>query len=283
MSSGAEPLWRHWSRELPWALIGHVCTVVGVVYVAIATLGYAGIGGCVGGDIVACDAAAYYFTDHGPYAWADAPSGVPPYRYSPAYLWAFAPFRLLNFDGFVWVWAGLHVAALVWLRAGWMLAIPGVNEDVIRGNINVFVAVAIVLAVRYPAAWVFVLLTKVLPGLGVVWHVARREWSAVAVAVGLTAAIIAVGFLVEPGLWIQWFETVGRGADTYQRTELVPLPIRVLVAVAVVAYAGKTSRAWLLPFGILVGWPAWFPPAFMILAAVPRLLERGLRFVRTRD
>lgn len=251
---------------LYWLLV-----VVGTAYVAGSLLGITGIGGC-DGPIVACDAAAYYFTDHGPYRWADAPPGVPPYRYAPIYLWAFAPFHLLPFDIFVWVWAALHIAALLWLRAGWMLAVPGMNEDVIRGNINVFIALALVLAVRHGGPWAFLLLTKVTPAIGMVWHVIRREWSALALAVAVTLAITAIGITFQPDLWRDWVESLAGAPANYRGVDLfLPLPLRLAVGVLVVTFAAMTSRAWLLPVGILAAWPGLLPPAFMVLASIPRL------------
>jgi hypothetical protein len=253
--------------SIPWPRVGHALTVVGVVYVALAIAGLAGIGGCNGGEIVACDAAAYYYADG-----YNPVSITPQYGYSPAFAWAFAPFRLLPFDAFVWVWAGLHVAALLWLRAGWFLAIPGVNEDVIRGNVTVFVALAVVLALTrrspiHAAAWTFPLLTKVLPGVGVIWHMARREWTALAVALGSTLAVVAIGALVAPQLWVEWVELLS-GEGTGTAGSLVP---RLILAAGIVAYAGLTSRAWLVPVGMLVGWSYLWLPAFMVLAAIPRL------------
>jgi len=37
-------------------------------------------------------------------------------------------------------------------------------------------AVAIAVGFRYPAAWALVLITKVTPGIGLVWFAVRREW-----------------------------------------------------------------------------------------------------------
>ena len=47
-------------------------------------------------------------------------------------------------------------------------------------------AAAIALGFRYPAAWSFLLLTKVTPGIGLVWFAVRREWRPLAIALGFT-------------------------------------------------------------------------------------------------
>jgi hypothetical protein len=239
----------------------------GLVYCAASIAGLTGIGGCAG-DIVACDAAAYYYAD----GYQDVPS-TPQYGYSPAFLTLIAPLRLLPWEAFVWVWFGLHVAALAWLRAGWLLAIPGINEDVIRGNVTVFVALSVVIAMRYGSAWAFPLLTKVLPGVGVVWHAARQEWRQLAWAAGVTGGIVGIGLLVNASAWEEWVQLL-TGAEPG-----VGLYVRVAVAIAVIAYAGRTSRAWLIPVGMIVAWSFITPPVLMMLAAVPRLRS----FVASRD
>ena len=247
-----------------WPSIYWVLTLTGAVFCVLAIAGVGGIGGC-GGDIVACDAASYYYADgYEPVAF------TPQYGYSPAFLTAFAPFRLLPFDVFVWVWAALHVAGLLWLRAGFMLAIPGVNEDVIRGNITVFIGIAIVVALRHSAAWAFPLLTKVLPGVGMVWHMVRREWRSLAIATAVTLSIVVVGVAVNRQAWVDWV-TLLQGEGTSAAGFLIP---RIVLGALVVGYAGLTSRAWLVPVGALVAWSVPWLPAFMVLAAIPRLRQR---------
>jgi hypothetical protein len=252
-----------WVRYSPaWPYLYWGLTILGAVYCAAAIAGQTGIGGCAG-DIVACDAAAYYYADG--YVPVE---GVPQYGYSPAFLVLFAPFRLLSFDVFLLVWFGLHVAALLWLRAGWFLAIPGANEDVIRGNVTVFICVALVLALGGRAwAWAFPLLTKVLPGVGMVWHLVRREWRSLAIATGATFAVLLVGVAVDPQAWVEWVELL-QGHGTGTAGNLLP---RLVLAAGIVAFAGLTSRAWLVPIGMIAGWSFIGPPVLMMLAALPRL------------
>ena len=52
------------------------------------------------------------------------------------------------------------------------------------------------------------LLTKITPAIGMVWHLVRREWRELGIAVGVTAAVVAIGFIVNPGLWRAWFDTL---------------------------------------------------------------------------
>lgn len=254
-----------------WRTIYWTATGLGALYVSLALAGFAGIGGCVGGTIVSCDAAAYWYATPSLYEPQTVP-GVPPYLYSPAFAWVTAPFRWIPFDVFVWVWAALHVAALLWLRAGWMLAVPGMNEDVIRGNINTFVALAIVLGLRHGGPWALVLLTKVAPAVGLVWHLVRREWGHLAWAVGMTIVVVVLGLALAPDLWLRWVEVLRASPTDYAgAAQGIPWVVRSAIAALVVGYAAYSSRAWIVPIAVLAAWPGFLPPAGIVLAAVPRL------------
>ena len=98
------------------------------------------------------------------------------------------------------------VGNLIWLggrgvRVLWLLALPPVALELYHGNVHLWIAAAIVLGFRYPWTWAFVLLTKVTPGLGLVWFAARREWRSLAIALGVTAAIVAVSLVLDRQLW----------------------------------------------------------------------------------
>ena len=74
------------------------------------------------------------------------------------------------------------------------------------GNISLLLAVAIVVGFRWPAAWALILLTKVSPGIGLLWFAVRREWRNLAIALGATAAVVAVSAVIMPGAWLEWLE-----------------------------------------------------------------------------
>ena len=84
------------------------------------------------------------------------------YSYSPAFAQLIWPFTLLPWPVFAAAWTLGSIACLFWMRVPWMLAFPGVIDDILRGNIHVFLAAAIVLAIRgFPAAWTFGIVTKI--------------------------------------------------------------------------------------------------------------------------
>jgi hypothetical protein len=190
-------------------------------------------------------------------------------RYSPAFYVVIAPLRALPWEAFLAVWIALHFVAIAWLGP-WTIVFA--FDDVIRGNITTFLAVAVVFAVRGQAwAWAAVLLTKVTPGVGVLYHVGRREWRAVGFAFGATLLLVAVTW--PTGLWPDWFEALAAAPDNYPTVDLfAPLPVRF--AAGAVLCLAAARWVWLLPVGMIVAMPGLLPSSFALLAALPRLLRR---------
>ena len=133
-------------RRYPHLLTGiyWTVTVIGAVWCFLIVFGYVGYGLCGNTQTVTCDSYSFWAADSTPYTWETNLE----YRYSPAFLWAIGPIKWLPFDAFLAIWTGLHIVALIWLRAGWFLIVPGLNDDVLRGNISTFIAVFAVLAIR---------------------------------------------------------------------------------------------------------------------------------------
>ena len=108
------------------------------------------------------DAHAYWAVDVAdPYR---LPSGTPDaFLYSPPFVYVFGVLHELPWPVFHALWLGVTLAALVWLAREWtlqMLAIPPVFNEVFFGNINLLIAVVVVLGLRRPAAWAFVFLRR---------------------------------------------------------------------------------------------------------------------------
>jgi hypothetical protein len=242
-----------------------------LLYCVLAVTGTVPYGDTPEGQIVMADGAAFYFLNEPPYDWTDRPPGVAEFRYSPAFLWVTAPLRLLPWAAFAAVWFSAHIVVLLYLRVPWMLAFPGVVDDVVRGNINLFIALVIVLVVRNrttAALWATILLTKVTPGIGVIWHAGRREWRQLAIALGVTGGIVVVGVLADPELWAQWVQSLGAGVESYRTVDfLAPLPVRVLAGILICAVAALSGRAWVLPIGMLIALPGLWPSSFALLTA----------------
>ena len=199
------------------------------------------------------------------------------YIYAPPFAQAIAPLALLPWPAFAALWAGLAWAALWWMLLPVRLA-PRIPLFVIfltvAGNAAVFVALAI--ASRRAAAWAFVLLTKVTPGVGLLWYVVRREWRGLLVACGATLAVTTLSFALAPDLWFQWTSVIladsgHHGGIVTPLLPQVPLAVRVAGAGLLVAWGARNDRAWVLAVAALFANTDLLASSLPLLAAVPRL------------
>lgn len=221
-----------------------------------------------GGAPESQDSKAYYLAGlDDPYGRGDVGNDYA-FLYSPAFSQLMVPFRLLPIGVFPAVWTMLLIAALAW-TAG-RLALPllllqPVVASIALGNIEILMAAAIVAGFRYPATWSFILLSKLTPGVGLVWFAVRREWRSLAIALGVTAAIVAVSVVLAPRLWGDWLALLGRNRDVDFRLPVVPGPLvlRVAIAAALIAWGGLTERRWTVPVGAALAVPVGY---FTLLA-----------------
>ena len=182
-----------------------------------------------------------------------------------------SPLRALPWPIFVGLWTAILLGVLYWLARPLLflplvvLALP----EIWGGNITILLAAAIVIGLSRPAAWAFPLLTKVTPGLGLLWFGVRREWSSFVLALAATVAIIALTAIVTPGLWADWFALLASstGSSTVPGSIPVPLLVRLPVAAAVIFYAARRGQPWLLPVGVLLAMPVIWWGSLVILAA----------------
>jgi hypothetical protein len=122
------------------------------------------------------------------------------------------------------------------------------------GNPQILIAAVCVIGFRYPAAWAFVLLTKVAPGVGVLWFAVRHEWRNLGIALGVTAAVVCASVVVAPGAWGEYLRFITANADAASPVPVVPIPfiVRFPMSVALIAWGARTDRRWTVP--IAVGW-----------------------------
>jgi hypothetical protein len=231
---------------------------------------------------VGFDAFAYWSLsiDH-PYATHIG--GLGSFLYTPVLARAFAPASNLDWPAFLWLWLAVLLGTALWLggrsRWLWVLAFPPVALELYHGNIHLLIAAAIALGFRYPAAWAFVVLSKVTPGVGLLWFLVRREWRSLAIALGATAAIVAVSLVFDLRLWQEWFDrqVIGSLSEAPNQPHLdIPLLVRLPIAAVVVAWGARTDRKWTVPLAAALAMPVLWIAAFSVLAAIPALGRRGL-------
>jgi hypothetical protein len=267
-------VWRDVTRA-PWRMLA----VFGGVALLLTVL----LGAWPGWSASPTDAHAYWDVDAGaPYGArrVGAPDG---FFYSPAFAQLVRPLQALPFDAFAAVWRSLSITALLVVGAAPMLAFPPVVEDLVRGNIHILLAACIVLGFRVPALWAVVLLTKLTPGIGLVWFAVRREWDALSTALAATLAVVLGSMLIGGSqVWLDWVDALAGNVDSlrsyaYLGIEVPPLVLRLPIAVLIVAWGGLTDRRWAVPLGALLALPVLWPSSFALLAAIPLLRGRGAR------
>lgn len=222
------------------------------------------------------DAYAYWsVNDVDPYRMVAGELGAFPY--SPVAVRLFDPVGAVSWVDFLWVWEWVLIGTALWLggrRALLVLAFPPVAIELYHGNIHLLIAAAIALGFRYPVFWAVPLLTKVTPGVGLVWFAARREWRHLGIALAFTAMIAVVSLAIDGRLWVVWIREGLLGALSHpvaQPSIAIPLVVRLPAALAIVFWGARTDRAWTVPLAATLALPILWVAGFSILAAIPAI------------
>lgn len=219
------------------------------------------------------DAYCYWFPSLAdPYArseWTDPIA----YVYSPAFLQLLTPIRALPWQAYMAVWTLIQLGAVFvltgrrWFALGVVLGIM----EIAGGNIHILLAAAMVLGFRWPWTWSLVLLTKITPGIGLLWFLVRREWRQLAIALGGTVLIVVVSFALMPDAWFRWSEVLRNVAGRDGTWAAVPIPflLRAPFAAALVVWGARTDRRWTVPVAGMLALPAlWYGGFAMLLAVI---------------
>jgi hypothetical protein len=192
---------------------------------------------------------------------------------------------IMPFEVFTFVLRAAELAVLA-LVAGPALVvalfIPAVAIEINAANINLLLVGAVLIGFRHPWAWALIILTKVTPGVGVLWFAVRREWRNLAVALGATLAFAVVSRAVSPGLWQQYI--VGLATEPGGQWIWLKVPL----AVVVVVWGARNDHRWALMLAVFLALPRWYylSPVLLVglfpLVRLPRPLpgEAWLRSVR---
>jgi hypothetical protein len=197
-------------------------------------------------------------------------SGLDLFRHSPAVA------QVASLMGWMpWIVAQLGFLAfqigVIVLMAGrrwpYVVLFPGVFWNLYFGNVDLLLAAALVAGFRFPGAWALMFLTKISPGIGVLWFAFRGEWRNFGIALATTALIVGFSFALAPDLWFRWIEALQVWARLPQMALVPPLLVRLAVSVLLIWFAARTDRRWMLPIACLIAIPnPWFV-TFAILGA----------------
>jgi Glycosyltransferase family 87 len=229
------------------------------------------------------DADAYRLIDsHNPYLMSSA-GNEHAFLYSPAVAQLLAIVDGVPQPVFYGLLAGLSLGSLVYLLGvGWgaailLVPVPFLWQDLLTGNIHLVLAAAVVMSFRWPATWAIVFLTKVTPGIGLIWFAVRREWRRLAIALGATAAIVAASFALTPSVWFDWVRvlTLNAGGPVGGLSVPIPLVVRLPAAVLLVVWGARTNRPWTVPMAGFLSLPIiWIWDGFAMLTGTAAVILR---------
>jgi hypothetical protein len=183
--------------------------------------------------------------------------------------------QAMPFDAF---YTGLRVVEMIALALivgpaiGLALLIPAVAIEINAANVNLILVGAVLLGFRYPWTWAFVILTKVTPGVALLWFAVRREWRHLAIALGATVAVVVVSYLIAPWMWGSYLSQLAQEPDESPFTFWVRLPFAILFVI----WGARTDRRWALIVAVFLLLPRWYYLSPVILVG----LFRTVRFPR---
>jgi hypothetical protein len=228
------------------------------------------------------DAHAYYASWTGG-LYEELPGTRDAYNYSPLFAQAIWPLTLLPWPVFCAFFVGGAAAGVLWLARPlpvvlavglWLFCLP----EILSGNIFWLLAVMAVIGFNRGSPWCVVAFTKVLPCLGPIWFLVRREWRYLAGFAAASASLLLVSFAISPGEWLSWVaflrDSAGDASGKVYVTPFAvafPLSVRFPCAIVLTLYAARTDRRWLVPVAMLLASPVVGWGSFALLAAIPRL------------
>lgn len=224
---------------------------------------------------------AYWSTRFGLDYTTARPGDSGAYLYSPAFAHLISPITALPLPLFAAVWTALIAGTLYWLaswRGFFIGLLAPVTMSIAIGQTDLLMAAAIVIGFRWPAVWLLPIVTKLTPGIGLLWFAARREWRSLAIATWATLAVASVSFLVDPSAWFGWFAMLGRmefptpGAGVYLP---VPVWVRLPLVALLILWGARSNRRWVLPVAITFSLPTVWINTPAILVAIAPLIGWG--------
>lgn len=231
-----------------------------------------------GGSVI--DAWVYHTADLD-HLYAGSSVATATYNYSPAFAWWTTPLRALPWPVFHTLVIGLEVVSLAYLVSAPLAAVlilaqaPLVFLELDVGNLNLLTAAFVVAAVRAPALWAFPLLTKVTPGVGLVWYAVRLEWRALGVALIATLLFALPAVILMPGAWGEWLTVLsGNVGASEELLRTIPVLLRLGLAAVVVAWGAATGRLWAVPLGAAVAVTSQ-AVGWLIVLGIVRLYRDG--------
>lgn len=253
-------LGERWQLGVPTLLLA-ISTGICVQVLVLLTLS--------GGDPV--DALCYWLTNPAvPYNRVQSAFGYPPVAAQLA-----APLFQMPFPAFAFLLRVFEVASLVLLTgplAGALIFTTPVASEINAANINLPIAVVMVLGFRWPALWVLPLLTKPSMGVGLLWFVFRGEWRKAAIPIAIAGALALGSFLFNQRVWFEWVQWLRDNPQVGEWPYPYPLWARLPISLALVIWGARTNRPWAVAVASALALPRLYYQSPAILIAVVPLI-----------
>jgi hypothetical protein len=272
-------------RNVNWLrLIRDVLYIAGIAFAVVFWLYYQG-----GGE--PSDAHAYWVADP-QHLYPHLELARDGYYYTPAFELFVSWTRVIPFEVFVALYRAILLAAVVYMAGPFTLFVlltNPVGSEINAGNIQILMALAIVWGFRHPWTWAFVLVTKVTPGVGLIWFAVRREWRNLAIVGAATAALVGASLLLSGGQWPAYIALISQGAAPAAKPYYLTLFDRLPWAIALVTVGALGNWKWTVPAAACLALPVFYPISWsLMLGCLPfiritigRLLaERGYSLER---
>jgi uncharacterized protein YjeT (DUF2065 family) len=187
----------------------------------------------------------------------------------------------MPFETFTFLLRAAEMIVLVAIAGSatfFVLFIPAVAIELNAVNVNLLIVGAVLIGFRYPFAWAFVILTKLSPGIGLLWFAVRREWRNLAIALGATILVAGVSFALAPDLWRQYIAALNTEPDD----SIFLIGWRLPLAAIVVIWGARTNHRWALMVAVFLAMPRWyFLTPVMLVGLFPLVkLARPLPWMR---
>jgi hypothetical protein len=244
--------------------------------------------------IIACATYWWYLTSGGGlpvdvhYYWAADPGNLYPhpeagehngYNYSPAFEFVAGWWRSIPFEAYAAIGRAVLLAMLVYLAGPFtlfaLLTVP-VASEINAANIQIPLALAVFLGFRWPATWAFVILTKLTPGIGLFWFLLRREWRHLAIALGGTAAVAAVSFVLMPHAWFDYVVLLTGSPAPAVAPYYLSFWTRLPFAIGFIAWGAWKGKRWPVVVGATIALPVYYITSSAMLVGVLPFLRKAL-------
>lgn len=225
-----------------------------------------------------------------PVYWSTAFDVLGAYQYPPPFAQMWAPLSYLPEAIADWGWRLLGVLSVRYMAGSWQIAgiwwlYPGSIVEITAGNVTFQVAALTVAGLRGRAEGIFpATLVKFSAGVVVpyIWLRRPRARRGLLVGAALSAAVVLLSILLDPGLWRDYLAAVSSQTDlTFDGSatlHILPSPsadylLRIVLALAVIVVAVRADSPRLAFIASVIAIPTIWPQRLSILFALLTLQD----------